>query len=161
MAEAGQVSREAFNEMQRLIINARGNILGVVLNKLRLTASDYYYYYYYYDYAHYSSRSGPDGRSVRPEHKDGNGFIKTEAPDALEEIFGEDEVREKKTDTSPKRPEQPKEDELPPTDAENLISTEETAEKTDTSAEDEPQQSEWETLDKLFDDDQDDEDKDR
>jgi polysaccharide biosynthesis transport protein len=56
VAEAGQVTRDAFNEMCRLILNARGNILGAVLNKLRISASDYYYYYYYYDYTHYGSR---------------------------------------------------------------------------------------------------------
>ena len=61
VAEAGQVTREAFGEAVRLIQNARGNILGVVLNKLRLSASDYYYYYYYYyDY----SRESP--RTVKP-----------------------------------------------------------------------------------------------
>ncbi len=46
--EAGKVTREAGREMRRLIENARGAILGGVLNKLRLTGSDYYYYYYYY-----------------------------------------------------------------------------------------------------------------
>ena len=34
--------------MVRLLTNARGRILGVLLNKMRLTAGDYYYYYYYY-----------------------------------------------------------------------------------------------------------------
>lgn len=56
VAESGQVTREAFNEAVRLINNARGNILGVVLNKLRLSASDYYYYYYYYDYSRETPR---------------------------------------------------------------------------------------------------------
>lgn len=56
VAEAGQVTREAFGEAVRLIRNARGNLLGVVLNKLRLSASDYYYYYYYYDYSHETPR---------------------------------------------------------------------------------------------------------
>jgi capsular exopolysaccharide synthesis family protein len=56
VAEAGQVTKEAFGEAVRLIRNARGNLLGVVLNKLRLSASDYYYYYYYYDYSHESPR---------------------------------------------------------------------------------------------------------
>jgi len=46
--EAGKVTREAGREMRRLIENARGAILGGVLNKLKLTGSDYYYYYYYY-----------------------------------------------------------------------------------------------------------------
>lgn len=62
VAEAGQVTREAFNEATRLIRNARGNILGVVLNKMRLSASDYYYYYYYYDY----SRETPRAITPRP-----------------------------------------------------------------------------------------------
>ncbi len=52
VAECDHVSRTAFIEMIRLIRNARGNILGTILNKLKLNASDYYYYYYYYDYAH-------------------------------------------------------------------------------------------------------------
>lgn len=52
VAEAGKVTRDAFNEVCRLITNARGTILGVVLNKLRLSAGDSNYYYYYYDYSH-------------------------------------------------------------------------------------------------------------
>jgi len=48
VAECDHVSRAAFTEMVRLIRHARGNILGVILNKLRLSTSDYYYYYYYY-----------------------------------------------------------------------------------------------------------------
>jgi len=52
VAECDHVSRTAFTEMIRLIRHARGNILGTVLNKLKLTTSDYYYYYYYYyDYS--------------------------------------------------------------------------------------------------------------
>ncbi len=68
VAEAGQVTRDAFNEVVRLIRHARGNILGCVLNKLRLTASDYYYYYYYY-YYDYSSREEKEApRRVDVEH---------------------------------------------------------------------------------------------
>jgi len=48
VCESGKVTREACREMKRLIENARGAILGAVLNKLRLSGSDYYYYYYYY-----------------------------------------------------------------------------------------------------------------
>ncbi len=59
VAESGQVTREAFNEAIRLVRNARGNLLGVILNKLRLSASDYYYYYYYYDYSHETPRVTP------------------------------------------------------------------------------------------------------
>ncbi len=52
VAECDHVSRTAFTELIRLIRHARGNILGAILNKLRLSTSDYYYYYYYYyDYA--------------------------------------------------------------------------------------------------------------
>lgn len=60
VAEAGQVTRDAFNEMVRLITNARGNILGAVLNKLKVTAGDYYYYYYYYYYYTYGPRTGEE-----------------------------------------------------------------------------------------------------
>ncbi|NLO74394.1 MAG: polysaccharide biosynthesis tyrosine autokinase [candidate division WS1 bacterium] len=50
VAAAGQVTRDAYNEVVRLLTHARGNILGVLLNKLKLTTGDYYYYYYYYYY---------------------------------------------------------------------------------------------------------------
>lgn len=68
VAEAGQVTREALNEAVRLIRNARGNILGIVLNKMRLSASDYYYYYYYYDYSRETPRAitPPPGRDEAP-----------------------------------------------------------------------------------------------
>lgn len=68
VAEAGQVTREALNEAVRLIRNARGNILGIVLNKMRLSASDYYYYYYYYDYSRETPRviTPPPGRDEAP-----------------------------------------------------------------------------------------------
>ena len=59
---AGQVTRDAFDEMVRLVRHARGDILGAVLNKLRLTAGDYYYYYYYYYYDY--PRRGSEG--VKP-----------------------------------------------------------------------------------------------
>jgi succinoglycan biosynthesis transport protein ExoP len=90
VAEAGQVTRDAFNEMCRLVSNARGTILGVVLNKLRLSAADYYYYYYYYDYSHYSPRRG---RSESPVLVDAEGtpqtgFAHADAPTILEDIFG-------------------------------------------------------------------------
>jgi succinoglycan biosynthesis transport protein ExoP len=47
VAESGRVTKDAFREMKRLIQTARGNILGVVINKMRPKSSDYYYYYYY------------------------------------------------------------------------------------------------------------------
>lgn len=55
VVEAGKVSREAFNEMCRLINNARGIILGCVLNKVQLSSTDYYYRYYYHEYERYTS----------------------------------------------------------------------------------------------------------
>jgi succinoglycan biosynthesis transport protein ExoP len=61
VAESARVTREAFAEMKRLVESAKGQILGVVINKLRLSPRDYYYYYYYYDYG--SRRRGDgDGR---------------------------------------------------------------------------------------------------
>ncbi|MFQ6097673.1 MAG: hypothetical protein ACE5O2_08090, partial [Armatimonadota bacterium] len=60
VAESARVTREAFREMIRLVQNAKGDILGVVINKLRLSSRDYYYYYYYYDYA---SKGDGDGRA--------------------------------------------------------------------------------------------------
>jgi capsular exopolysaccharide synthesis family protein len=88
VAEAGQVSRDAFNEMCRIIRNARGQILGVVLNKLRLGASDYYYYYYYYDYSHYAPRGSATEQKSTPET--GQGQIRPETPTVLDTLFGED-----------------------------------------------------------------------
>lgn len=92
VAEAGHVTRDAFNEMCRLITNARGTILGVVLNKLRLSAGDYYYYYYYYDYSHYAPRRSSTqdmpivtgGGVTQPQA----GFTSPDTPSMLEEIFG-------------------------------------------------------------------------
>lgn len=59
VAECDHVNRTAFIEMIRLIRNARGNILGAILNKMRLSTADYYYYYYYYDYAKETPVSRP------------------------------------------------------------------------------------------------------
>jgi Mrp family chromosome partitioning ATPase len=59
---AGQVTRDAFDEMVRLLQHARGNILGAVLNKLRLTQGDYYYYYYYYYYDYAGPHSKANGK---------------------------------------------------------------------------------------------------
>ena len=53
-------------EMIRLIRNARGNILGAILNKMRLSTADYYYYYYYYDYAKETPVSRPLGGAPTP-----------------------------------------------------------------------------------------------
>lgn len=52
VAESGQVTERAVRDMERLFEHARADVLGTVLNKLRVTGGDYYYYYYYYyDYA--------------------------------------------------------------------------------------------------------------
>ncbi|MBU0609887.1 MAG: polysaccharide biosynthesis tyrosine autokinase [Armatimonadetes bacterium] len=88
VAEAGQVTRDAFNEMCRLINNARGTILGVVLNKLRLSAADYYYYYYYYDYSHCAPRRGTPTTPMTMDGQPQAGFSSADAPTILEDIFG-------------------------------------------------------------------------
>ncbi|MGD9497329.1 MAG: GumC family protein [Armatimonadota bacterium] len=64
VAESGQVTERAIRDMERLFRHARADLLGVVLNKLRVSGGDYYYYYYYYyyDYA---------GRSARAEEENG------------------------------------------------------------------------------------------
>ncbi|MEN6304609.1 MAG: polysaccharide biosynthesis tyrosine autokinase [Armatimonadia bacterium] len=87
VAEAGAVTRDAFNEMYRLITNARGTVMGAVLNKLRLSAADYYYYYYYYDYSHYSPRR-TGAEPARGAGTPQAGFTSVDAPTMLEEIFG-------------------------------------------------------------------------
>ncbi|MCK4324076.1 MAG: polysaccharide biosynthesis tyrosine autokinase [Armatimonadetes bacterium] len=50
VAESGHVTRDAFNEIIRLINRARGDILGAVLNKMDVSRAGYHYYYYYYYY---------------------------------------------------------------------------------------------------------------
>ena len=66
VAESGRVTKHAFRETKRLIQNARGNILGVVINKMRPSASDYYYYYYYYyDERHDGGDRAEGGDSTR------------------------------------------------------------------------------------------------
>ncbi len=62
VAESGQVTERAIHDTERLFSHARATVLGVVLNKLRVTGGDYYYYYYYYYYYDYNSR---------PEHENG------------------------------------------------------------------------------------------
>jgi len=71
VGEAGQVSRDAFNEMMRLLTRARGTVLGAVLNKMDITRSGYYYYYYYYYYYGYG-RDRPTAQPSETEDK-GNG----------------------------------------------------------------------------------------
>ena len=112
VAEAGQVTRDAFNEMCRLITNARGTILGVVLNKLRLNAGDYYYYYYYYDYSHYAPRrqARADMPIISGVEQPEAGFTSPEAPSMLEEIFGPQ-------NGLPQLPQQPPRPQQPPAEA--------------------------------------------
>ncbi len=62
VAEAGQITERAFADLLRLFEHARANVLGVVLNKLRVGAGDYYYYYYYYyDYGEREPTAGNEG----------------------------------------------------------------------------------------------------
>jgi hypothetical protein len=91
VAESGQITERAVADVERLFRHARAEVLGIVLNKLRVTGGDYYYYYYYY-YYDYSSRPGdrdaardlkppqrperpqtPDEPSVRPEPPEDTG----------------------------------------------------------------------------------------
>lgn len=50
VTEAGRVSRQLIRQAKLIFERAQANILGVVLNKLRLDRSGYYHYYYYYYY---------------------------------------------------------------------------------------------------------------
>lgn len=61
VAESGQITERALTDIERLFRHARADILGIVLNKLRVTGGDYYYYYYYY-YYDYAAR--PNGESA-------------------------------------------------------------------------------------------------
>ena len=53
---------------QRMIENAGGHLLGVVLNNINIMRDDYYYYYhsYYADYYYRSQESDPGGRKSGP-----------------------------------------------------------------------------------------------
>ena len=66
VAESGQITYRALSDMERVFGIARANVVGVVLNKLRVTGGDYYYYYYYY-YHDYSDREGGRRRSGRSD----------------------------------------------------------------------------------------------
>jgi capsular exopolysaccharide synthesis family protein len=69
VAEAGQITERAFADLMRIFEYARADVLGVVLNKLRVGAGDYYYYYYsYYDY---------DEADRRPTAEAGGGRLET------------------------------------------------------------------------------------
>lgn len=110
VAEAGQVTRDAFNEMCRLITNARGVILGVVLNKLRLSAGDYYYYYYYYDYSH-SPRPAAEAIPFVPQGASQPDFVSPDSPSVLDEMFGYEDaqppVPQRQVSSQAPPPEQP------------------------------------------------------
>ncbi|MFW6155796.1 MAG: polysaccharide biosynthesis tyrosine autokinase, partial [Armatimonadota bacterium] len=58
VAESGQITERAINDIERLFRHARADVLGIVLNKLRVTGGDYYYYYYYYYYDYTAQPSG-------------------------------------------------------------------------------------------------------
>ncbi|MGC9316514.1 MAG: GumC family protein [Armatimonadota bacterium] len=66
VAESGQVTERAVRDMERLFEHARADILGIVLNKLRVTGGDYYYYYYYY-YYYDADRSLPEANDLDTE----------------------------------------------------------------------------------------------
>ena len=80
VAESGQVTRDAFNEMVRLITRARGHILGAVLNKLDVSRTGYYYYYYYYYYDDYAARAHPEDEGEAVENGTGPRRMPTESP---------------------------------------------------------------------------------
>jgi polysaccharide biosynthesis transport protein len=90
IAECEHVSRTAFVEMVRLIRHARGSVIGTILNKLRLSTSDYYYYYYYYYYDH--AREEPV-----PAITESEAAADADMP-LVEDVFGE-------TKAAPERPE--------------------------------------------------------
>jgi len=109
IAECDHVSRAAFTEMTRLIRHARGNILGVILNKLRLSSSDYYYYYYYYyDYARETPSIG------EPADQQEAGPTTT----ITDELFGEPETPPDELEEPPVHDDLLDESE-PPTDTDN------------------------------------------
>jgi len=61
VAESAQVTEHAFRDIMRIFEHARAKVLGTVLNKLRISAGDYYYYYYYdYDYGERATTSPPE-----------------------------------------------------------------------------------------------------
>jgi tyrosine-protein kinase Etk/Wzc len=86
VSAAGQVTRDAFAEMVRLLRHARGNLLGVVLNKLRLTQGDYYYYYYYYYFDHDKRHPGPTARLGRRPGPGPRGDSPLPPPPAADEL---------------------------------------------------------------------------
>ncbi|MCD6361165.1 MAG: polysaccharide biosynthesis tyrosine autokinase, partial [Armatimonadetes bacterium] len=78
VAESGQITQRALREMERTFQNARANVIGVILNKLRVTGGDYYYYYYYY-YHDYSDRGEATNGNGNGKRKNGKNDALTEA----------------------------------------------------------------------------------
>ncbi len=66
VAESGQITERALSDVERLFRHARADILGIVLNKLRVTGGDYYYYYYYYYYDYAAKPNGNDNGDTVP-----------------------------------------------------------------------------------------------
>ncbi len=64
VAESGHVTRDALNETVRLIDRARGDILGVVLNKMDISSAGYHYYYYYYYYYYEQERPTEEASDI-------------------------------------------------------------------------------------------------
>lgn len=112
VAECDHVSRSAFDEMVRLIRNARGSVLGALLNKLKLSTSDYYYYYYYYDY--YTSETPVTG--ITGEEPGESDTEMNEATEALREQEENSDPQEAPTEES--RQENPESTEKEQTEAE-------------------------------------------
>ncbi|MFO7947270.1 MAG: polysaccharide biosynthesis tyrosine autokinase [Armatimonadota bacterium] len=130
VAECDHVSRSAFQEMVRLIRNARGNILGVVLNKLRLSTTDYYYYYYYYDY--YSQEPpGPDVTEEQRETASEPAPVEPGPSDTVPPDFEKPAEQE-----SEQAPEAPMEKEQPQPDESDVDSDADRAESSDDGADD-------------------------
>jgi succinoglycan biosynthesis transport protein ExoP len=62
VTESGQITERALTDVERLFRHARADVLGIVLNKLRVTGGDYYYYYYYYYYDY--AQKPPNGHGA-------------------------------------------------------------------------------------------------
>ncbi len=77
VAESGQVTERAIRDLERLFRHARADVLGVVLNKLRVTGGDYYYYYYYYYYDY--ETASEDETNNRLSEEAANGVIEQQS----------------------------------------------------------------------------------
>ncbi len=71
VAESGQITQRALREMERVFTQARANVIGLVLNKLRVTGGDYYYYYYYYYHDYTDGDAGGRWADRRPDGDEG------------------------------------------------------------------------------------------